>query len=221
MDWSEEAIADEFRRLNFNYPGFNAPLMHRRIRPSDALGLSKVIRNSHKHLKGYIGWAKYSKEWNFRQIQLFVNNHINDTKAHDHFLFLIGSQIVGMGSLGPVGDPSDAQVALWVAEGFHGKGIGTRIVATLEWYAFEVYGFHHLFYQHDATNESSKRLPQKLGYRFSHTFDDSVRADDESGYWFSWIKDRPSGLNDGLLQGAPLEEFCRVRHATPTQGKKI
>jgi RimJ/RimL family protein N-acetyltransferase len=114
--------------------------------------------------------------------------------------------------LAPVDDPGAVQIALWVAKGFEGKGIGTRIAATMEQYAFEVFGYSRLYYQHDALNESSKRLPQKLGYRFSHTFEEDITAEDETGFWMSWVKDRPIDLEPGLLQGAPMEQFNEIRH---------
>jgi len=212
MDFSEEAIRKEFEERSFNFPGFDAPLLYRRIRSSDSLLLSKAIRKSHNHLQGYIGWAQYAGEWNFHQIQRFVLDHVNSEAPREHFIFLIGRHFVGMGSLAPMPSPFDIQIALWVAEGFHGRGIGTRIAATLEEYAFQVVGYHSLYYQHDASNESSKRLPQKLGFRFSHTFDDEIHAERETGYWFSWVKDRPADLSPGLLQGADIAKFMQVRH---------
>lgn len=214
MEFTQEAIEQEYRERSFNHPGFEYPLTHRRIRPSDTLALSQVIRRSHKHLKGYIGWAQYAGEWNFKQIQRFVSQHVKDEFPREHFLFFIGKQIVGMGSLAPMPHPLDIQVALWVAGGFPGAGIGPRIASTMEWYAFEVYGYSHLYYQHDASNEASKRLPQKLGFRFSHTFDVEIGAENETGYWFSWVKDRPDDLPPGILQGADVDQFAQVRHQT-------
>ena len=176
MEFTQEAIDEVYKRLSFNHPGFSYPLTHRRIRPSDTLILAQVIRKSHKHLRGYIGWAQYAGKWDFKQIQIFVNDHVNAEHPREHFLFFIGNQMVGMGSLAPMPHPLDIQIVLWVAEGFHGHGIGSRIAATMEWYAFEMCGYAHLYYQHDASNESSKRLPQKLGFTFSHTFDDEIHA---------------------------------------------
>jgi len=212
MEFTEQAVAEEFKKLTFNHRGFSHPLTHRRIRPSDTLRLAQVIRKSHKHLRGYIGWAQYAGKWDVYQVQKFVNQHVNDEFPREHFLFFIGNRIVGMGSLAPMFHPLDIQIALWVAEGFHGHGIGPRIAATMEWYAFEVYGYSHLYYQHDATNEASKRLPQKLGFKFSHTFDDDIHAENESGFWYSWVKERPSDLPPAIFQGADFDQFTQVRH---------
>ena len=214
MEFTEQAIKEEFERLNFNHRDFDYPLQHRRIKLSDTLALSKVIRKSAKHLEGYIGWAQYAGQWDFRRIQQFVSDHVHSEFPREHFIFLLGREIVGMGSLAPMPHILDIQISLWVAEGFHGHGIGSRIAATLEWYAFEVYGYEHLYYQHDASNEVSKRLPQKLGFTYSHTFDEVITAGDETGYWFSWVKERPVDLPPGLFQGADMDQFMQVRHGT-------
>lgn len=97
------------------------------------------------------------------------------------------------------GNQRDVQVALWVGLGHQGRGIGQWIVTVLEWYAFHVFGYDHAYYQYDATNRKSGKLPQILGYRFSHSFDQDKHAVKESGLWLSWVKDRPQGLPDGVI----------------------
>jgi RimJ/RimL family protein N-acetyltransferase len=212
MDFSEEAIREERERLSFNHPGFNYPLMHRWIKKSDTLEMARVIRRSAHHLKGFINWAQYAPTWDFKQIQKFVNDHADPEPPRMHLVFLLGKQIVGMGSLAPMENIDEIQISLWVAEGFHSRGIGSRIAATMEMYAFEVWGYSKLYYQCDANNEQSKRLPQKLGFRYSHTFSDKISAQNESGFWFSFVKDRPTDLPPAIFQGADIEQFTKVRH---------
>ena len=212
MKFTDEAIQEEKMNLNVNHVGFNYPLYYRWIKPTDTLQLSRVIKQSKDHLKGYINWARSAGGWNFKTVQNFVNDMVNCEPPRMHLGFFLGKQLVGIGSLAPVDRLDAVQIALWVAKGFEGKGIGTRIASTMEVYAFEVFGYSRLYYQHDALNESSKRLPQKLGYRFSHTFEEEITAEDETGFWMSWVKDRPIDLEPGLLQGAPMEQFNEIRH---------
>jgi RimJ/RimL family protein N-acetyltransferase len=98
-----------------------------------------------------------------------------------------------------MGNPRDVQVALWVALGHEGRGIGKWIVTVLEWYAFYVFGYDHVYYQHDSSNRKSGILPKKLGYNYSHSFESERTAMKESGFWFSWKKQRPQGLSPGLI----------------------
>lgn len=212
MEFTEEAIREERERLSFNHPGFDYPLMHRWIKKSDTLEMARVIRSSAHHLKGFISWAKYANTWDFKQIQRFVNDHADPEPPRMHLVFLLGKRIVGMGSLAPMDKMNEVQIALWVAEGFHGKGIGTRIARTMEMYAFEVWGYSKLYYQCDASNEQSKRLPQKLGFRYSHTFNEEITAQNESGFWFSFVKEPPDDLPPAILQGADIQPFLEVRH---------
>lgn len=212
MEFTEEAIREERERLSFNHPGFDYPLMHRWIKKSDTLEMARVIRSSAHHLKGFISWAKYANTWDFKQIQRFVNDHADPEPPRMHLVFLLGKRIVGMGSLAPMDKMNEVQISLWVADGFHGKGIGTRIARTMEMYAFEVWGYSKLYYQCDASNEQSKRLPQKLGFRYSHTFNEEITAQNESGFWFSFVKERPDDLPPAILQGADIQPFLEVRH---------
>lgn len=182
-----------------NWHGYDYPLACRLLREGDAQHLYPVMKRSAKMLKGYIDWAKYAPSWNYKTVVEFVNDHLGSELPRWHLVFTIGKQVVGFGSLAPMGDPRDVQVALWVGLGHQGRGIGQWIVTVLEWYAFHVFGYDHVYYQYDATNRKSGKLPQILGYRFSHSFDQEKHAVKESGLWLSWVKDRPQGLPDGVI----------------------
>lgn len=197
--------------LTWNWPGYDFPLACRNIRETDAQHLFPVMKRSAKMLKGYIGWAKYAPSWNFQTVSEFVKDHVNQGFPRFHLLFTIGKQVVGFGSLAPVNDnPKDVQIALWVGLGHQGRGIGKWIVKVMEFYAFNVFGCEHLYYQHDSSNRSSGKLPQALGFCFSHTFDDEIHAQKESGLWYSWVKDRPITSAQGLLDLGHSENWADV-----------
>lgn len=215
-------LADEGKALDSdqyqaeNYPGFSSPLTHRHIDIHDAMLLAPVMRRSSKNLRGFIGWAKYANTWNLKNVQKFVSDHVKADGPRAHYLFFIGKEVVGFGSLAPMPNPYEIQVALWVAEGYQSKGIGTKIVQTLEWQAAVVWGYWKIYYQHDANNQASCKLAKRLGYRYDHTFESPITANDESGFWISWSKDRNQKLGAGILQGFPHElwtdpDYCRRR----------
>ena len=190
-----------------NFPGFDFPLEFCPMRPKHKAEMIKAVWSSHKQLRGYIGWAKYARSWNTKTFSKFVDDHINAQLPNQHFVFLIGNEIVGVGSLVGAYTLNDSQVALWTRTGYQGKGIGKAMVETLEYVAFNVWGFQTLYYEHDATNESSKKLPQKCGFTFSHTRDIEKSAELESGLWYCWKKERPGNLPDAIIQGRPIEDF--------------
>ena len=195
------------RSSNANFPGFAYPLMFAPIQPKHKPAMIKAVWKSHLQLRGFISWAKYARSWDAKAIYQFVDDHINDALPNQHFVFTIGTEIVGMGSLIGAYTSSDRQIALWVTYGYQGKGIGQRIVKTLEDVAFKTWGFRVLFYEHDSANESSKKLPQKCGFEFSHSREIPKTAEFESGFWFSWKKERPKGLPDAIIQGRPVEDY--------------
>jgi len=193
-----------------NWPGYNHPIACRVLRQGDQKILYPVMKQSASRLKGFIGWAKYAPSWDFKEVSRFVKDHLDHDFPRFHLVFSIGKQLVGFGSLAPMRSPYDIQVALWVASGHDGNGIGSFIVNVLEWYAFHVFGYHNVYYQHDSNNRASGRLPQKLGYEFSHIFEEEITAVNESGIWYSWKKQRPAGLAPGAIQGASLENWSKV-----------
>ena len=193
-----------------NWRGYQYPLACRLIQQGDAQHLYPVMKRSAKSLNGYIGWAKYAPEWDFKTVASFVNDHVKDELPRWHLLFTIGREVVGFGSLAPMEHDRDVQVSLWVGLGHEGNGIGKWIVQILEFYAFHVFGYDYLYYQHDATNRKSGALPRKLGFTYSHSFDTQINAKKESGFWFSWIKQRPEGLPPGIIDTGDWDKWSQI-----------
>jgi RimJ/RimL family protein N-acetyltransferase len=194
-----------------NWPGYDYPLVCRTLKKTDSKVLYPVMKANASHLKGYIGWAKYAPSWDFKAVQRFVNDHMNDEWPRFHLIFSIGYQVVGFGSLVAVGDPRDVQVALWVAKDFEGRGVGKWIVTQLEWYAFYVYGYDNVYYQHDASNQRSGKLAFISGYEFSHSFDQEITGQKETGLWYSWRKAKPDGVQPGFIDTGTLDNWNGVQ----------
>lgn len=202
VDWNQ--LPENF------WPGYEYPLACRVLKSEDARHLYPVMKRSAKMLKGYIGWAKYAPSWDYKTVVAFVKDHVESDFPRWHLIFTIGRQVVGFGSLAPMPNPRDVQVALWVGLGHQGKGIGPWIVKMLEFYAFQVFGYDNLYYQHDATNRKSAALPSKLGFKYSHSFDSEKTATQESGFWFSWVKPRPEGLPPGVIDTGDWGNWLEV-----------
>lgn len=49
-------------------------------------------------------------------------------------------------------------------------------------------------------HRASGKLPQKLGFEFSDSFEEEKTAMNESGLWYSWVKPRPEGLPPGVIE---------------------
>jgi RimJ/RimL family protein N-acetyltransferase len=194
-----------------NWSGYDFPLVCRELKKTDSKVLYPVMKANAPHLKGYIGWAKYAPSWDFKAFQQFVNDHVDDEWPRFHLIFSIGKKVVGFGSLAPMYSPRDIQVALWVAKEFEGQGVGKWIVTQLEWYSFYFYGYDNVYYQHDASDRRSGKLPSILGYKFDHAFDVEITAQKETGLWYSWKKKKPAGIPPGLIDAGNLENWEGIR----------
>ena len=194
-----------------NWPGYNYPLAFRQLKSSDAFHLYPVMKNSAKSLKYHLGWAKYAPSWDFKTVQKFVDDHVNSELPRFHLIFTIGYEVVGFGSLAPMSHPRDIQVSLWVGSHHQGRGIGSWIVTCLEWYAFHVFGYDYCYYQHDSSNRKSGKLAQRLGYQFLTTFDEEKSGTLDSGFWYSHVKPRPSGLPPGAIDTGTLDNWTEVQ----------
>lgn len=182
-----------------NWPGYDYPITFRQIEMADTSKLAKVMKRSAKAIRGYVQWGSKVNEWNFKQVQQFVADHVEDEWPRFHLLFLAGQEIVGFGSIAPMENTRTAQVSLWVAMGHQGKGIGKWIALVMEWYAWHLFGFEAFYYQFDATNTRSSALPISLGYQYSHSFTQEIEAEEESGLWHSYVKIKPEGIPPGFI----------------------
>ena len=190
-----------------NWPGYNYPLVFRALKSTDAFYLYPVIKASANNLKGFVYWAKYVPSWDIHAVKKFVDDHVNDELPRFHLIFSIGYEVVGMGSLAPVGHERDIQISLWTGTGHERRGIGTWIVTVLEWYAFHVFGYDFCYYQHDSSNRKSGKLAKRLGYRFVSTFDEEKSGTLDSGFWYSHVKPRPPGLPPGAIDTGTLKNW--------------
>jgi RimJ/RimL family protein N-acetyltransferase len=190
-----------------NWGRYNYPLACRILKETDAPILYPAMKKSAKNLKGFIGWAKYAPSWNISEVQKFVRDHCEDEFPRFHLIFSIGYEVVGFGSIAPMPRNREVQVALWVTSGYERQGIGSWIVYVLEWYAFHVFGYDAVYYQVDSSNKKSASLPQHLGFTFSHTFEDEIHAKDETGFWYSFKKNRPEELPPGFIDTGILSNW--------------
>jgi RimJ/RimL family protein N-acetyltransferase len=176
-----------------------------------------LLKNSAESHSPFTPWGRHIHDWTIREAKIFVEDHIEIEPKYESFVFLIGDTIVGMGSIAPFylsKSKHDVQVVLWVGSPYQNMGIGARIVATLEWYVFEVWGFPRLYYFHELTNNASMKLPEKCKFERQNPFLilNHNYVDEEPVFWCIWVKYRDPSLPPGIFQGVPIEYFTEVRH---------
>jgi RimJ/RimL family protein N-acetyltransferase len=205
---NNEEIELKFRSSQANYPGYSARLKFRPLKITDTQLLSPIFKKEAKSIRTFLGSYQNADKWDFSDSQKFVSHMVNTEKFPSmHYLFLIGKEVVGIGSLEPYrSNPKDVQVVLAVFGHHQGKGIGQSIAATLKAVAFEVWGFERLLWLNDVTNHASSKVAQSLGLALEASYEDNfLYGEKGTGLWYRWSMHRPIDLPPGVLQGANLE----------------
>ena len=214
MNISNQEKELELRKERPNHPGYSYPIQFRPIRMTDTRLLGPVFRKESKSIRTYLGSYQHADKWNVGDVQKFVSALVDPkTFPSLHYLFTIGNQVVGIGSLEPYGsDPRNTQIVLAVFGGHQGKGIGKAIANTLHYLAFQVWGFDRLYWINDATNFASSKLAQNLGLSLEETYEDDFKYGERgSGLWYRWTSIRPENVGEGILQGEDINYW-----STPT-----
>ena len=203
----------ELRKERPNHPGYSHPIQFRPVRMTDTRILGPVFRKESKSIRTYLGSYQHSDKWSVNDVQKFVSALVDPkTFPSLHYLFMIGNQVVGLGSLEPHGpDPRDTQIVLAVFGDHQGRGIGKAIAQTLHYLAFQVWGFDRLYWINDATNFASSKLAQNLGLSLEETYEDEFKYGERgSGLWYRWVSQRPGEAEGGILQGGDVEYWSNV-----------
>ena len=145
----------------------------KRLRPENARQLQKALSHGTEHIAGYFAWAENAKSWDTKRCLFWIQRIIREELPTEHYAFFLGEELVGIGSLRPHGNIRSVQMAYWVSKKYTQQGIGKSIAKTMENLA--------ILY----------RPYQKLEYRFVGTFDSDIHAKNETGLWYSWVKENP------------------------------
>lgn len=209
---SNEEIEHELRKEKPNWPGYNGPLEMRLLNKSDAVLLTPIFKKHGNQIRTYLGHFHNARHWNFRDANRFVQDSLNANFPSFTYLFHMNNEIVGMGSLAPYGESvTDVQIILAVFGKHQGKGIAKAIEETLIYIAFRVWGFDSFWHLVDASNIASIKTAEANGLQLSHTWTDKIHAEKETGEWLAYFANRPEGLPDGVLQGAPIAYWHETR----------
>jgi RimJ/RimL family protein N-acetyltransferase len=204
MEWSDVLSAAGFPA----YSDHNGGLEFHHLSLGDTLALTKAMQKNQKHLEQFLPVFARGETRNVPSVQRWIRGMLDEQLPSQHFVFTWKGKLCGFASTLPIiGNPREIQLRYMVFDGFTGMGIGTRIARTLELYGFQVWGYHRIFIEMDSQNTASMRVAQKLGYQFNGTREYGLLGTKGSGFWFSYVKERPEDSGGGVLQKNPLEHF--------------
>ena len=194
---TEHYLVEDFGGLEFHH-----------LSLIDTLSLTKAMQKSQKHLDSYLPFFDKKEGKTVPKIQRWISSMLNEQFPAMHFVFTLSGKVCGFGStLAISADPREVQLRYLVFDGYQGRGLATRIAATLELMAFQVWGYDRVFIEMDSHNRASIKVAEKLGYRFRKTKEMPLFGSQGSGFWYSYSKERDPQSKPGVLQSRPMEDF--------------
>jgi RimJ/RimL family protein N-acetyltransferase len=191
----------------------------KRLRPEHALALQKALNKGTEHIAGYFSWAETAHRWNTKNTLFWIQAQLREGLPSEHFVFFLGKDLVGMGSLRPYGHPRYVQMSYFVSKGYLHQGIGESIARTIQAVALKHRPYQYIYINHDKSNKKSGAIPERLNYKFVETFNSPIQARLETGVWSSWMKEseRYSDCeNERLMDLRYVELWClMVREMQP------
>jgi RimJ/RimL family protein N-acetyltransferase len=188
-------------------------LQARRLKPEYARDLQRALKTGTEHIAGYFSWAIGAESWNTKKSLFWIQAQLREPLPSEHFAFYLGSELVGIGSLRPHGHYRSVQMAYWVSNKIKGQGIGKTIAKTMENLAIRHRPYQYIYIDHDSSNRSSAKIPQKLGYKFVGTFESEIHARKETGLWYSHVKESPryrECQNEKMMDLRFVDLWCRM-----------
>jgi hypothetical protein len=183
----------------------------------NAAHLQSLFRPGTEHIAEYFVWGKNASNWSIKECLFWIQDLIREPAPSEHYAFFRGKNMVGFGALGAYNtgmgideDSKHIQLAYWVGKAHLRKGYGDRIVRIMEVIAFlhRSYDFLHLI--HDSSNHKTAHMAQRLGYQFEEYYDAEIKARQESGLYYSWVKVNPN-LNHVLTKIFPSQTRNHIR----------
>jgi RimJ/RimL family protein N-acetyltransferase len=208
MQWIEIIQEAENKPPSGQFPGFDHRLEFHHLSLRDSLKLTRALQASQEHLDSYLPFFDQREGKTVPKVQRWIFEMLEESFPAQHFVFTIGNELVGFSSILPISkNLREVQLRYLVFEGFTGRGIATAMARTLELYSFNVWGFDRIYIEMDSGNRASINVAQKLGYELGGTKDVSKLGSKGTGFWYSFVKERPEVIPDGVLQGRPIEDF--------------
>ena len=185
----------------------------KRLKPEYARDLQRALQTGTEHIAGYFSWAVGAESWDTKKALFWIQAQLREPLPSEHFAFYLGKELVGIGSLRPHGHYRSVQMAYWVSKKYKEQGIGKTIAKTMENLAIKHRPYQYIYIDHDSSNRSSGKIPQKLGYKFVGTFESEIHAKKESGLWYSHVKESPrysECKNERMMDLRFVDLWCRM-----------
>ena len=203
---SLEELELQFRNSEIpNWPGYNGKLEFRELKNQDSRILIPILKSDKSNLSTFLSKFRGHRQWNLKSAQGFVSGLVREGWPSMTWLFHINEEPIGLVSTAKTDHPHECQLIISVFSKHQGKGFASAMTKVILKITEEVVGFERTWWHVDAANLASIRVAQKSGFEFVDTYDIKVSSKQATSVYYGFVKERPHGLSEGILQGASLE----------------
>ena len=203
---SLEELELQFRNNEMpDWPGYKGKLEFRELKHQDSRILIPILKSDKSNLSTFLGKFHGHRHWNLRSAQGFVSGLLREGWPSMTWLFHINEEPIGLVSTARAELPNECQLIISVFSKHQGKGFASAMTKVILKITEEVFGFQRTWWHVDAANLASIQVAQKSGFEFLDTYDINVSSKQTTGLYYRFVKERPHGLSDGILQGASIE----------------
>lgn len=203
---SLEEIELQFRNNNVpDWPGYNGKLEFRGLKHEDSRLLIPILKSDKGNLAIFLGKFHGHKQWNLKSAQGLVSGLLRENWPSMTWLFHINGEPIGLVSTASETLANECQLIISVFSKHQGKGFATAMTKSILKITEEVFGFEKTWWHVDAANRPSINVAQKCGFELFDSYETKAGNKEATGLYLRLVKERPSGLSDGILQGASME----------------
>jgi ribosomal-protein-serine acetyltransferase len=156
-------------------------------RPDDAEVLHRAVIESTEHLRPWMPWIAFeplSVEQRRNQIDGWRQSW--EDGGETAMGIFDGDAVVGATGYVARAHAPGLEIGYWTHVDYLRRGYATRAARLLTTAAFELPGITHVEIHHDKANVRSRRVPERLGFRFVGESPDEITAPGEIGVDCAW-----------------------------------
>ncbi len=137
------------------------------LKMADAKEVFSLISQNREYLGKWLPFITLTKEQN--DTICFIESMIHARNDESEFVFsmMLNGEIVGLIGLRVIDKINKkSEIGYWIAQCFQKRGIVSKSVRALLGFAFNEKGMNRVQIKCAVQNESSRRIPQRLGFLF-------------------------------------------------------
>lgn len=163
-------------------------LHYRRIRKEHVPELVQAAKESFESLRQFYSpaWSKLSGLPTDEKLTEMISGWITEGNDVEGVLYVVynkNENLLGIGEYHHIDwSVPKGRIGYWIRKGKEGKGYATEIARCLTKLAFEDLGFARLEIRSEIRNPASRRIAEKLGYKYIGVFEKNKKIRDGE-YW--------------------------------------